>query len=148
MSEEIKPEKPLSIEQAGNYLNEKMKTIAEDMKREARKQDISVALPEDRKRYLMYGISFLSDDISESLKNTWCAIVGKSPSLYTTREVTLILRKLLALRVNGYSLKQISHHLGEVAVIVEKVEALAIKAVQEAMVRKQRTGFPVIGGMN
>lgn len=147
MSEEIKPQKPLSIEQAGNYLKEKSETIAEDMKQEAKKHAVSTALPEDRIRYLMYGISLLTD-VSENLKNTWCAVSNKAPALYTTKEVTQILRKLLVLRINGYSVKQISHHLHEVTMSVEKAEALAIRAVQEAMARRKNTGYPIVGGMN
>ena len=147
MSEEIKPQKPMSIEQAGNYLKEKTETIAEDMKREAKKHAVSVALPEDRKRYLMYGISLL-EDVSESLKNTWCAITNKAPALYTTKEVSQILRKLLVLRINGYSVKQISHHLHEMTMTIEKAEALAIRAVQEAMTRRKNTGYPIVGGLN
>lgn len=145
MSEEIKPlQKPLSIEQAGNFIAEKSETIAEDMKAEARKHAVSTALPEDRKRYLMYGISLLYD-ISESLKNTWCAITNKAPAMYTTKNVAEILRKLLVLRINGYSIQQISHHLHESVITVGKVEMVAVKAVQEAIARKKAFGYPIVG---
>lgn len=136
--------KPLSIEQAGNFIKDKSETIAADIKQEAKKQAISTALPEDRKRYLMYGISFLGE-VSESVKNSWCAITGKAPALYATKEVTQILRRFLVLRINGYSLLQISHHLKESVIILEKVEALAIRVAQEAIARKRNTGYPLMG---
>lgn len=144
MSEEAKPQKPLSIEQAGNYLSEKIANVASEMKREAKKHPVSVALPEDRKRYLMYSISLL-EDISESTKNAFCAVTNKATALYTTKGVTDMLRKLLALRINGYSIQQISHHLRESTITIEKAEAVAIKAVQEAIAKKQRTGYPIVG---
>jgi hypothetical protein len=138
------PKQPLSIEQAGNYLKEKNKTAAADIKKEAKDNPISYAIPEDRAKYLIYGISLL-EDVSESAKNTWAAITGKSSGLYSTKEVCSILRKLLVLRINGYSREAIAHHLKSDIVTLGKCEELAIRVVRDAIETKRNTTIPLIG---
>ena len=136
--------KPMSIDQAGNYIKEKAKTMAEDTKKEARKAPISLAPPQDRKAYLMYGISLL-DNISESAKILWCKIANKAPALYSTREVAMMLKKLLVLRINGYSLQQIAHHLHTTIPVIEQSEELAVKVVCEAIETRRLAGVPILG---
>ena len=140
-----KPQKPLSIEQAGNFLKEKDKTMRADAKKEAAKNPISVAPPKDRSAFLMYGISLLTS-ISETNKNKWCTVAGKQPSMYTTKEALKNLRAILILRINGYSIKEISHHLRVTEDIVLKSEALAIQTIREAISRVKATKVPIIGG--
>ena len=148
MSEDhiTKKESPrnLSIAQAGNYIATQKKTIAEDIKKEAKKAPITLSLERDRKAYLMYGISLLTD-ISESAKNLWCRITNKTPVLYTTREVTVMLKKLLVLRINGYSLQQIAHHLHTTIPVIEQSEELAVKVVCQAIETRKLTGIPILG---
>ncbi len=140
-----KDKKKMSIEQAGNYLTEKKETMAADIKAEAKKQAISIASPEDMAKYLMYGISLLND-ISETAKNEWCKISNKAPAMYSTHEVCNILRGILVLRANHYSINSIAHKLNVSPVIVVKVEALAIKVVGEAIEKKKNSGaLPIIG---
>ena len=141
------PKKPLNLEQAGNYLKEKDKTLKEDMKKDVKKAPISLAPPKDRHNYIMYGISLMVS-IPESIKNRWCLLVGKSPAMYSTQEVRNILRKLLVLRLNNYSIKDIAHHMKSTEKIIEKVEELATEAVKLAIERKKNTGIPIIGGKN
>jgi hypothetical protein len=143
MSEKI--QRPLSIEQAGNFLREKNETMAEDAKQAAKAAPISFATPGDRTKYLIYGIS-LMEDVSESTKNTWCSITGKAHALYTTKAVCDILRKLLVLRINGYSIQHIAHHLHTDVVTLGKVEKLAIDTIMQVISRKQNTEIPIIGG--
>lgn len=138
-------QKPLSIEQAGNFLKEKNETMAADMKKEAKAAPISFASPEDRRRYLLYGISLLGD-ISESAKNTWCMLTDKAPALYTTKQVAEILRKLLVLRINGYSVKKIAYHVHTSPAVIEQVERLALSTIADIITRKQKTEIPIIGG--
>lgn len=139
--------KNMSIEQAGNYIAEKTKTIAEDVKKEARKAPITVAPERDRQAYLMYGISLL-EDISESAKNLWCKITNKAPALYSTKEVAMMLKKLLVLRINGYSLQQIAHHLHTTIPVIEQSEELAVRVTYEAIETRRLSGIPIIGGPN
>ena len=137
--------KPMSIEQAGNFLKEKQKTVAEDMKKEAKEAPISFASPEDRKKYLIYGISLMTD-ISEQAKNDFCSITGRAASLFTTKEVSLLLRKFLVLRINGYSLENLQYHLKTNKIILSKVESLALRTIKEIIDRKCNSKIPVIGG--
>ncbi len=137
--------KNMSIEQAGNYLAEKKKPMGEDIKKESRQAPITLALKEDRKTYLMYGI-FLLGDISESAKNLWCKITNKAPVLYSTKAVAVMLKKLLVLRINGYSLQQIAHHLHTTIPVIEQSEELAVRVVCEAIETRRLTGVPLIGG--
>lgn len=137
--------KNMSIEQAGNYLKEKIETMPKDIKKETKKAPISLALSEDRKRYLLYGISLLND-ISESAKNLWGKIANKAPAMYSTKEVAIMLKKLLVLRINGYSLQQIAHHCKTTIPVIEQSEELAVKVVCEAIETRRLTGIPVIGG--
>jgi hypothetical protein len=140
-----KPQKPLNIEQAGNFLKEKKETMAADMKKEAKAAPISFASPEDRQRYLLYGISLLGD-VSETAKNTWCMLTNNAPALYTTRQVAEMLRKLLVLRINGYSIKNIAYHVHTTPAVVEQVERLALSTIADLITKKQKTEIPIIGG--
>jgi len=137
--------KPLSIEQAGNFLKEKVKTMPEDTKKEAKKQPISIAPTEDRTRYLMYGISILTD-VSESIKSKWCTLTGKSTGLYSTKEVCQMLRKILVLRINGYTIKNIAHHLKSPETEVSQSENLAVSAIKENIRIKKNRDIPILGG--
>lgn len=139
--------KNMSIEQAGNYIKEKAKTMAEDTKKEVKKAPITLAPEQDRKSYLMYGISLLGD-ISESAKNLWCQITNKAPALYSTKEVAIMLKKLLVLRINGYSLQQIAHHLHTTIPVIEQSEELAVRVICEAIETRRLIGVPIIGGNN
>jgi hypothetical protein len=145
MSEEKTVQKPMSIEQAGNFIKEKRETVAEDMKKEAKEAPISFASPEDRKSYLIYGISLMTD-VSEQTKNDFCSITGRAASLYTTKEVSLLLRKFLVLRINGYSLESLQHHLKTNKIILGKVEVLALRTIKGIIDRKRNSELPIIGG--
>ena len=144
MREEKRPQNPMSIEQAGNFLKEKTETMAEDMKKEAKAAPISFADPYDRQEYLLYGI-YLLNDISEMHKRVWCVISHRSPELYTTKQVAGIIRKLMILRINGFSVERIAHHLHETPLVVEQVEKLAITVIKEAIEKKRNTGIPLLG---
>ena len=122
-----------------------METMPDDMKAQAKEGAISYASPADRANYLNYGISLLTD-VSESIKKKWCILTRKSPGMYTTKETSAILRKVLCLRINGYSVKQLARHLKSAEITVSQVEGLAIKAIKEAIEKKKASGLPILGG--
>lgn len=136
--------KPLNIEQAHNYLKQTEESKKADIKTEANKQKISVALPQDRKAYLIYGLSFLTDT-SEAIKRVFCAITNQSIEIYATKEVAAFLRKILALRINGYTAQQIAYHVKKTPEVITQVEALAIKAIGERITMSQANGIPIVG---
>lgn len=140
------PQKPLSIEQAGNYLKEKTKTMAADLKKEVKNKPVSLAPPEDRKKFLIYGMSLLVD-VTESEKSTFCIITKKTPVLYTTKDVARILRQILALGINGCTIRQMAHHLKEEVSTMEKVDEFAKFAAMGAIKKKkiQIGSIPLIG---
>lgn len=140
------PKTPMSIEQAGNFLAEKKKTMKEDIKAEAKQNPISVMNPADTRRYLEYGISLLTD-VSESHKNSWCMAARKPPALYSTKEVARLLRALMTLRVSGASIEAIAKHLGTTPVAVMQSEKIALRAIGEAINRSQANGVPIIGAL-
>jgi len=140
-----KPQKPMSITEAGNYLKEKNKTMPQDVKQQVKDIPISLASPKDRFRYLMYGLSLFTD-VSESAKNAFCAITNKTSSFHSTREVAMMLRKLMVLRINGYSRESISHHLKESVPTIGKCEELALKIMGELITKHKGSGLPIIGG--
>ena len=139
-------QKPMNIEQAGNYLKEKIKTMPADIKKQAKAEPISIAPPKDRINYLMYGISVMTN-VSETIKNKWCTIANKTPGMYTTKEVCGVLRKILVLRINGYSTQQIAHHLKSQELAIIQSEELAVQAIGQAIEQKQATAVPILGGM-
>ncbi len=147
MPEDKIPMKPMSIEQAGNYLDEKMETLVADMKKEVSKAPISVAQGEDRLKFIMYGLSMF-DDVTEFVKNQWCKIANKSPVMFTTKEVALNMRRLLTLRAYGYSVEAIAKYLKCPPNVIIHTEQLAIKAAKEAIERRKLAGVPLVGGLN
>lgn len=143
---EEKPKKVFdTIEQAGNYLEEKKETMKEQVEKDAKEAPISTCDPAQAKKYLLYGISLLTD-ISESLKCSWCMAARKPSSLYSTREVAQMLAKLLAMRLNGYSVAYIARKLGVTPVSIMQSEKIAIKAVQESINKYRNSGIAIIGG--
>lgn len=136
---------PLSLEQAGNYLKEKMETASADMKAEAKKAPISVNNPDDTKRYLLYCVSLL-EDVPEHIKNRWCFAANKAPGMYATKEVARIFKQLLVARIYGYSLRRIAMLLHTTIPVVEQTEKLANDAVKAAIMQRRLSGIPIIGG--
>jgi DNA-directed RNA polymerase specialized sigma24 family protein len=116
------PKKPMNIEQAGNYLKEKAKTSSEDIKKEAAKQQISVAPPEDKKKFLMYCINRVDNKQ---------------------------LKALLTVRViHGWSYKRIAQYFNVSVDQVKALEKVAIEAVKEAITITRNTNIPIIGGLS
>lgn len=138
-------QKPMSIEQAGNYLAEKRETVEEDIKAEVKKNPISVAPPRDRIKYLQYGLS-LMEDISEHMKIMWCTAANRAPGMYTTKEVCELMKKHLFLRMHGYSDKYLAKYLHETEDTLRQCEVVAVAAVKIAIAKRMATSVPLVGG--
>lgn len=132
-----------SIEQAGNFLNNSQKDKTVDAKAQAKEAPISFASPEDRKKYLSYGLSLL-EDVTEGAKAEFCRVANKSPVLYTTKEVTKIIKQIMILRIAGYSQRFIARMLSEERTVIAKVEALGLKLVKEVIAHKIKHGIPIL----
>lgn len=139
-------DRPLSIEQAFNWLKEKKDNLFKKAKQDVSDQaKISLAPPEDRRKYLSYGISLLRDVSSENMRQFY-RVSGKSPRLYSSSELAELYRKLLTLRVNGYSIKMIAFYLKVEPAILEKVEVLAMAAAEGSIERAKVGAVPLLGG--
>lgn len=136
--------KNMSIEQAGNYIKEKTENAKHDIKQEVKDKPISFASVEDRVKFLKYGISLLNN-ISEFDKNKWCKITGKAEAMYSTKEVTKIIRQLLVLRVNGYPIKVIADFLKTTPMVVSNCEQLGIRIIKDNIDKIQKNNVPIVG---
>ncbi len=137
-----KPKQFLSIDQAINKMKADAKTMPDKVKSEASKQDISYALPEDQKKYLLYAISLLHDvdgDVARRLPET---IRLK----YSGRELAIFFRGLLHMKIDHNSNAKIAKLLGIKENIVNIMEDIAMHAVKRSIERARESGIALIGG--
>uniref|UniRef100_A0A6H1ZNK2 Uncharacterized protein n=1 Tax=viral metagenome TaxID=1070528 RepID=A0A6H1ZNK2_9ZZZZ len=137
--------KPMSFEQAVNYLNKKRKDAKQDAKKNAEKAQISLALEPDRRKYLLYTLSCL-DTVSFEVEKVFLQITKSVSSSISRKDIALMLRQILLLRVYNYSIKQIADKLKESPVVIVRCEQLGMIAVQEAIQRHKINGIPLVGG--
>lgn len=140
--QENKPKQFLSIEQAMNKIKDDAKTMPARIKAEAAKQDISYALPEDRKKFLLYAISLLNyvdGDVARRLPET---IRLK----YSGRELAIFFRGLLHMKIDYHSNAKIAKILGVKENLIEVMESIAIQAASRDIARARENGLPLIGG--
>ena len=144
--EENKPQKPLSIVEAGNYLKEQSDdtVMKANIKKDIDKAQISVAPPRDRINYIAYALNFLTN-VSPEVEKAFLEITGTISSSISRSDIAKLLRKIMVCRVNGYSVQAIAHHLKEQPKIIETLEKLAVVAVGEEMERHKVTNIPIIG---
>ncbi len=130
----------LNFEKAVNYIKSRAKTMKADVKKDISSAQISMALPQDRKRYLAYTISCL-DEVSP-------AIMREIPNreTYSRKEAAKLLRHLLILRCSGLSTTRLAHDFKVSEEQVKRLEEVAVIAVKEAIERKKLTGVPILGG--
>jgi uncharacterized protein YigA (DUF484 family) len=137
---------PFTIEQAGNFLKELKDKLVTKIKRTIfNEAKISTALPKDRRKFLTYAVSLL-ETVSRENMQLFCKVTGKSPNLYSGTELADMFKKLLTLRTNGYSLRQIAYILKTPPDVLGKVEQIALMAVSEA-IEKAKLGVPLLGGL-
>jgi hypothetical protein len=148
MSEEVNSF-PLAktFEEAVNIIEEKKETHLADDKAEAQKAPISYASPDDRIKYLMYCIDLI-DNVGESAKNEFCKIVGRPYAMYSTMDVTKIMRIFLTLRVHGLHPKTIAKRIGVEENIIDKVDLLGKVIVKQAIENTKMNGIPIVGNLN
>jgi len=139
-------DKPLSFDQAINWLKELKDNLTGKVKKDISEQaKISMAPPKDRREFLMYAVSLLRDVSSENMRQFY-RISGKSSHLYSSSELAELYRKLLTLRIGGYTMKAIAYFLKENIEVLEKVEKLAMAAAEEAIERAKVGAIPLLGG--
>jgi len=140
-----KPQQPLSIEQAGNYLKEQSddKVMKANIKKDIDKAKISIAPEGDRIRYLSYALNFLTS-VSPEVERAFLTISGTISSSISCRDIAKLLRKIMACRINGYSVQAIAHHLKEPVERIKMLEKLAIIAVQEEIERHKVSDIPIL----
>lgn len=135
-----------NIEQAGNYLKElKNKLVAKIKGAVSSEAKISMALPQDRRKFLTHAISLL-DNVSRDNLHLFCKVTGKSLNVYSCTELADLFKQLLTLRVTGYSIRQIAFILKTPAEILEKVELIALAAVDEAIEKSKVGAIPILNG--
>jgi hypothetical protein len=137
---------PLSITQAFNWLKDKKNNLVDMVKKDVKEQaKISIAPPQHRREFLTYSISLLRS-VSGENERQFFRISRKSPRLYSNTELAEFYRKLLTLRTHGYTIQAIAHFLHTEVEVLEKVEHLAMAAVEEAIEKAKVGAIPILGG--
>lgn len=143
MIEHNSSQRPMSIEEATNFLKEKTKDIKKVVKKDVDKAQISTAMPEDRKKYLNYVLSLL-DNVSPEVYRAFLGITGTISSSLTKKQVAELLRRILVCRTVGYSISAIARSIKEPVEVTKKIERLGLIAVGEAIERHKLGGVPII----
>jgi len=112
----------MSIEQAGNYLKDREKTLEKDTKERMKDKQPSVATPQDRKKFLKYCISLMTHPNDQDAK------------------------ALLIMRAEGMTYKSISYYSRVPEDKIKILEGIAIKKAKDAIAARRTTGIPIIGG--
>lgn len=134
-------EKFLNFEQAVNKLKKSAKAAPEEIKKEAKKQPASLALPDDRRRYLKYCISLLDTVDSDLTRRMPENIKVK----YSNKDFALMFKTFLLCHVEGASIKSIAKHFHISSTLVEDILFLAQIAVKRAIEKKRKYGIPLVG---
>ena len=135
--------KPLSIEEAANYLTEHKKEIGALIKKEAHEQPIAFATLTQTGQYLAYCVSLL-DDISPSTAGFFFMLMERTK--YSKEDIIKLLRLILIAKINLHSNRRIAKTFGIPRTVVNKLELIAATAVKEIIQKKQLIGKPVLGG--
>lgn len=118
------PQKPMSIEQAGNFLDTEM-TDEKQLKRiQDIEKPITIAPEQDRRKFLDYAVSLLTTSRDREYKT------------------------LLKMRIMGYSTMKIAEQFGVKTDVVDMLEKQAIKIVTDVIRAKRETAIPIIGGLH
>jgi hypothetical protein len=138
----LQEDKLLNIEQAGNKIREDEKTKPAEIKAEAKKQDISVALPEDRRKYLLYCISLL-EYVDGDLMNK---LPENIRTMYSGREMADMVKAFLTMKIHGMSAQMVSKKTGIPLKVIEDFDFIAQIAVKRAIHKTKEKGIPIISG--
>jgi len=134
-------DKFLNFEQALNKLKKDEEGKKKHIHDEAQKQQISVATPSDRKRYLRYCLSLLEyvdkdlmSHLPENIRVT-----------YTGKEMAKMLKTFLWAKINFATNEAMSKWFGVPINIIDDLEFIGKIAVQRAIAKRQKSGIPIIG---
>ena len=136
-------DRPLSINQAFNKLKEDEKAAPAKIKKEAKDQDISVALPEDRKKYLIYCVSLLKYVDGDLMRR----LPENLRTLYSGQEMAEMTRAFLRMQIDGVSKQMISKKTGIPLNVIEDFNFISQMAVKRAIASTKEKGIPIVGGI-
>ena len=135
-------DKPLNFEQAINKLKADDKAAPAKIHAEAKGQDVSVALPEDRKKYLLYCISLLKHVDGDLTKH----LPENIRTIYSGREMANMVKAFLTMQIHGISKEMIAKRTGIPFKIVDDFDFMAQIAVKRAITQAKNKGIPILGG--
>jgi glutaminase len=138
---------PLSLEQAGNLLKAKDKTMSADIKKDVAKAQITHTPKPDRIKYLMYTIGLLTD-VSPEVEHAFYKMTKFISASMTRKEIAALLQKILRARVMGASPQRIAYALKEPVERIKLLEQLGQIAVCEMIERMKLAGVPILNGLN
>jgi len=131
-----------TFEQAVNWIEEKKKTLKDDVQKEANQQQLSVAPRKDRYRYLTYCVSLLDRIDSDLILR----LPSQVRTLYSNKELVEFFKALLGMRVVGYSHSRIAMEFGVPSLVVRNLEIIAQEAVKRRLHQLNSRGIPLVGG--
>jgi len=154
-NKDIKYTKPLTIDQAANYLQEHKKDIETAIRKEASEQQISQLKTTDAAKYLAYCISFL-DDIHPDIVRYFPLNAAGGGVNWGKSDILNLLKIILIARINGYTYDAIRFRLklppafnieGKMIDSVAYLEVLGKISVGLELEKKKLSGTPIVGGL-
>lgn len=136
-----KEDKPLSIEQAGNKVRADDKTKPAEIHAEAEKQDISTAMPADRRKYLLYCVSLLKHVDGDLMRK----LPENIRTMYSGREMATMVRAFCSMQIYGASKLMIHKKTGIPMNVIEDFDFMAQIAVKRAIATAKARGIPILG---
>lgn len=136
------PDKQLSFEQAINKIKADEKSKPAEIHKEAEQQDITTAMPADRRKYLLYCVSllkFVDGDLMRKLPEN-------IRTMYSGSEMAQMTRAFLTMQIYGVNNKLISKKTGIPLNVIEDFNFIAQTAVKRAIAQAKLRGIPIIGG--
>ena len=116
-----------SIEQAGNWLKGIKKLV--EKKASMENFPVTTAMPQERRRYLLYGISLLNE---------------KDYPTDQRGKISMV-KNLLRARASGYSLEWLANHSGCSLETSKKWEKEGICLVKDAINNRIKHNLPILG---
>jgi hypothetical protein len=138
----VSGKKPLTLEQAINYLREHQKTVKADIKKQVESSQITIAPVNDRIKYLKYCISLL-DEVDEDLLRLMPVNIR---TIYSRRELAEFFRWFLMEKIYFASDEKLAKETGVPLDLIKDIDIYAQEAVFRAIKKVKQTGLPLIGG--
>ena len=134
-------DRPLNIEQAMNKIAADEKTKPAEIHAEAQKQDVSTAMPADRRKYLLYCVSlltFVDGDLMRKLPEN-------VRTMYSGREMATMVRAFLTMQIYGATKQIICKKTGIPLNVIDEFDFLAQISVKRAIAQAKSNGIPILG---